>query len=63
MQKENEELKQLVTEHRNALEQIMHKYRKHVQQLQRMGEKEKMAVHLFNAGLAQVKYRKLIVCG
>jgi len=31
----------------------MHKYRQHVQQLKLMEEKEKMAVHLFNTGLAQ----------
>ena len=55
MQKENEELKQLVTEHRSVLEKIMHKYRQHVQQLQLMEEKEKVAAQLFNAGLAQVK--------
>ena len=32
----------------------MHKYRQHVQQLKLMEEKEKMAVQIFNAGLAQV---------
>ena len=32
----------------------MQKYRQHVQQLQLMDEKEKIAVQLFNAGLAQV---------
>lgn len=32
----------------------MQKYRQHVQQLQLMEEKEKIAVQLFNAGLAQV---------
>ncbi|CAF1424981.1 unnamed protein product [Adineta steineri] len=53
LQKENEELKQLVTEHRSVLEKIMYKYRQHVQQLRLMEEKEKMAVQLFNAGLAQ----------
>ncbi|UJR15267.1 hypothetical protein I4U23_002221 [Adineta vaga] len=53
LQKENEELKQLVTEHRSVLEKIMFKYRQHVQQLQLMEEKEKMAVQLFNTGLAQ----------
>ncbi len=54
LQKENEELKQLVTEHRSVLEKIMHKYRQHVQQLKLMEEKEKIAVQIFNAGLAQV---------
>ncbi|CAF0983424.1 unnamed protein product [Adineta ricciae] len=53
LQKENEELKQLVTEHRSVLEKIMFKYRQHVQQLQLMEEKEKMAVQLFNTGLSQ----------
>ncbi|CAF3322702.1 unnamed protein product [Rotaria socialis] len=52
LQKENEELKQLVTEHRSVLEKIMHKYRQHVQQLKLMEEKEKVAVQLFNTGLA-----------
>lgn len=55
LQKENEELKQLVTEHRSVLEKIMFKYRQHVQQLQLMEEKEKMAVQLFNTGLSQVR--------
>jgi hypothetical protein len=54
LQKENEELKQLVTEHRSVLEKIMYKYRQHVQQLKLMEEKEKMAVQIFNGGLAQV---------
>ena len=49
LQKENEELKQLVTEHRSVLEKIMQKYREHVQQLQLMEEKEKIAAQLFNA--------------
>jgi suppressor of IKK-epsilon len=53
LQKENEELKQLVTEHRSVLEKIMYKYRQHVQQLKLMEEKEKMAVQIFNGGLAQ----------
>ncbi|CAF1563290.1 unnamed protein product [Rotaria sp. Silwood1] len=53
LQKENEELKQLVTEHRSVLEKIMYKYRQHIQQLKLMEEKEKIAVQLFNAGLAQ----------
>lgn len=57
LQKDNEELKQLVTEHRSVLEKIMHKYRQHVQQLKLMEEKEKMAVQIFNAGLAQVNKR------
>jgi hypothetical protein len=59
LQKENEELKQLVSEHRSVLEKIMHKYRQHIQQLKLMEDKEKMAVQLFNAGLAQVIYFKL----
>ena len=54
LQKENEELKQLVSEHRSVLEKIMQKYREHVQQLRLMEEKEKLAVQIFNAGLAQV---------
>ncbi len=54
LQKENEELKQLVTEHRTVLEQIMHKYREHVQQLKLMEQKEKIAVQIYNAGLTQV---------
>jgi hypothetical protein len=36
----------------------MFKYRQHVQQLQLMEEKEKMAVQLFNSGLAQVGDRR-----
>jgi cell division septum initiation protein DivIVA len=60
LQKENEELKQLVTEHRSVLEKIMQKYRQHIQQLQLMEEKEKIAVHLFNAGLAQVNHALVI---
>jgi hypothetical protein len=56
LQKENEELKQLVTEHRSVLEKIMYKYRQHVQQLKLMEEKEKMAVQIFNGGLAQVNF-------
>ena len=54
LQKENEELKQLVSENRSVLEKIMQKYREHVQQLRLMEEKEKIAVQIFNAGLAQV---------
>jgi len=61
LQKENEELKQLVTEHRSVLEKIMHKYRQHVQQLKLMEEKEKMAVQIFNAGLAQVNKKKKFI--
>lgn len=41
-------------EHRTVLEKIMQKYREHVQQLQLMEEKEKIAIQLFNAGLNQV---------
>jgi hypothetical protein len=32
----------------------MYKYRQHVQQFKLMEEKEKMAIQLFNNGLAQV---------
>ena len=36
----------------------MQKYREHVQQLQLMDEKEKLAVQLFNAGLSQVNVKR-----
>jgi hypothetical protein len=39
----------------------MHKYRQHVQQLKLMEEKEKMAVQIFNAGLAQVNKKKKFI--
>jgi len=55
LQKENEELKQLVTEHRSVLEKIMYKYRRDMQRLILMEKNETKAVHLFNNSLAQVK--------
>ncbi len=54
LQKENEELKQLVTEHRSVLEKIMYKYRRDVQRLILMDKEETKAINLFNASLAQV---------
>jgi len=37
----------------------MHKYRQHVQQLKLMEEKEKIAVQIFNTGLAQVNKKRI----
>lgn len=54
LQRENEELKQLVTEHRSVLEKIMYKYRRDVQRLILMDKEESKAIHLFNTSLAQV---------
>ncbi len=54
LQKENEELKQLVTEHRSVLEKIMYKYRRDIQRLILMDKEEMKAINLFNTSLAQV---------
>lgn len=53
LHRENEELKQLVTEHRSVLEKIMDKYRQDVQRLILMEKDEARALHTFHAGLAQ----------
>jgi hypothetical protein len=59
LQKENEELKQLVTEHRSVLEKIMYKYRRDIQRLILMDKEETKAINLFNTSLAQVIYCSL----
>lgn len=54
LQQENEELRQLVTEHRSVLEKIMYKYRQDIQRLILMNQEETKAINIFNTSLAQV---------
>lgn len=54
LQQENEELRQLVTEHRSVLEKVMYKYRQDIQRLILAENEQIKAKTVFNSGLAKV---------
>jgi hypothetical protein len=60
LQKENEELKQLVTEHRSVLEKIMYKYRQDVQRLILIDHQETRPNNIINTELVQVMIKRYL---